>query len=72
MSGTSPTLTPVMTAVTSTSLPQATSQPTLSTFSSGSTSLPVTLAEVLSKLGIKQQCLKVPGLRLVDLSLVRQ
>ena len=41
MSGASPTLTPVMTTMTSTSLPLTTSQPTLSTFSSASTSLPV-------------------------------
>ena len=41
MSCANPTVMPVMTAVTSTSLPQTASQPTLLTISSGSTSLPV-------------------------------
>ena len=41
MSGVSPNVMPVMTAVTKTSLPQIMSQPTLYTISSGSTSLPV-------------------------------
>ena len=40
-SGASPTVMPVMTVVTSTSLPQTMAQPTSSTISSGSTSLPV-------------------------------
>ena len=50
------TVTPMVTAATSTSL------------------LPLTkliMVEVPLRLDIKQQCLKVPGLRLIDLSLVR-
>ena len=41
ISGASPTVMPVMTTVTSTSLPKTTSSTTLSTISSGNTSLPV-------------------------------
>ena len=72
ISGVSLTVIPIVIAVTSTSPSPTTSLPTPSATSSGNTSPQLIPVEVLLRLEIKQQSLKVPGLRLIDLSLVRQ
>ena len=72
VSGVCPTVTPVVTAATHTFLPPSTSKYLPSATSSGSNPSQLFLVKLPLVLDVRQQSLKVQGLKLIDLSLVRQ
>ena len=72
MSGVSPTVTPVVTPVSSTSSPPTTSQPTPTAMHSGSTSLPTNPSRGPPQTRHQAAVSQGASLKLIDLSLVRQ